>query len=346
MSTILVTGGTGYIGSHTVVELQQAGHHVVIIDNLSNSRLEVIDWITQISGIKPDFYKVDICNLVELEQCFQQLPKIDGVIHFAAFKSVNESVAEPLKYYHNNIASLVNLLRTSIAHGIKPFVFSSSCTVYGQPEKLPVSENTPLAVPSSPYGVTKQLNEVMLRDMIAAGAALDIIALRYFNPIGAHDSALIGELPIGIPNNLVPYITQTGIGIRKELKVFGGDYDTADGSAVRDYIHVVDLAKAHVIAVSRLLEHKNKAAMEIFNLGTGIGYTVLQTVKSFERVSGNLLPHQVVDRRPGDVAKIWADTTLANEELGWKAERDLDNMLLTAWNWEKYFRNNIEKTIQ
>lgn len=343
MSTILVTGGTGYIGSHTVVELQQAGHQVVIIDNLSNSCIDVLDWITQITGIRPAFYKIDICDSAQLQKCFSQLPKIDGVIHFAAFKSVNESVAQPLKYYHNNIASLVNLLNNCTTKEIKPFVFSSSCTVYGQPNILPVTEKTPLAVPTSPYGVTKQLNEVMLRDMIVSGANLDIIALRYFNPIGAHDSALIGELPIGIPNNLVPYITQTGIGIRKELKVYGGDYDTIDGSAVRDYIHVVDLAKAHVIALSRLLDHKNKAAMEVFNLGTGIGYTVLQTVKSFEKVSGKPLPHQVVDRRPGDVAKIWADTTLANEELGWKAERDLDNMLLSAWNWELNYRKKIEK---
>jgi UDP-glucose 4-epimerase len=330
---ILVTGGTGYIGSHTVVELQQKGYQVIIVDNLSNSSVKVLDSIEDITGIKPEFEELDLTDSNKTSDFFKKHHDIQAVIHFAAFKAVGESVEKPLLYYKNNIFSLVNILDGMLAHDIENLVFSSSCTVYGQPEKLPVIETTPLQPAASPYGETKQVSEKIIDDAVKA-TGIKNISLRYFNPAGAHDSAKIGELPIGTPNNLVPFITQTGIGKRKSLKVFGGDYNTPDGSCIRDYIHVVDLAKAHIISLERLLNKKNKRNNEVFNLGTGNGTSVLEAIRSFEKVSGKKLPYEIVDRRPGDVEKIYADTTLANQELGWKAVRDIDNMMLTAWNWE------------
>lgn len=339
---IIVTGGVGYIGSHTVVELQQKGYEVIIIDNLSNSFGWVVDKIAEISGIKPAFYNFDLCDFAKLKSFFNTIGKVDAVIHFAAFKAVGESVNLPLKYYRNNIFSLVNLLEAMQDAGLKNLVFSSSCTVYGQPDKMPVTENAPVKKAFSPYGKTKQIAEDIIEDFTNV-TNIKTIALRYFNPIGSHDSAIIGELPIGIPNNLIPYLTQTAIGKRNYLRVFGNDWNTPDGYCVRDYIHVVDLAKAHVIAVERLLEEKTKLNMEVFNLGTGTGYSVLEVIKAFEKVSGLKLNYQVVERRSGDIEQVWADTTFANKELGWKAKRDLDNMLLTAWNWEKALKEKEEK---
>lgn len=331
---ILVTGGTGFIGSHTVVELQLAGYEVEIIDNLSNSYAEVVGKIEQITGIRPGFTELDICDSNGLKQFFDTHPGIEGVIHFAAYKAVGESVEQPLKYFYNNLVSLINLLASMEEKGICNMVFSSSCTVYGQPDQLPVTEMAPLKPAMSPYGRTKQIAEEILADTINAHAGLKGIALRYFNPIGAHPSALIGELPIGIPNNLVPYITQTAIGKRESLRVFGDDYPTPDGTAIRDYIHVVDLAKAHVIAIARLLGQKGKHNFEIFNLGTGHGYSVMQAVKSFEKVSGLKLNYHICPRREGDIIQVWADTGFANQELGWKATRDIDEMMASAWKWE------------
>ncbi|MBA3899085.1 MAG: UDP-glucose 4-epimerase GalE [Bacteroidetes bacterium] len=330
---ILVTGGTGYIGSHTVVELQQKGYQVVIIDNLSNSSVKVLSSIEEITGIKPEFEKFDLADRAKALDFFSRHKDIKAVIHFAAFKAVGESVENPLLYYRNNIFSLVNILEGMTEFEVQNLVFSSSCTVYGQPEKLPVKETTPLQPAASPYGETKQMSEKIITDTVKA-TNIHNISLRYFNPTGAHDSAKIGELPIGIPNNLVPFITQTGIGKRESLKVFGGDYNTPDGSCIRDYIHVVDLAKAHIISLERLLEGKSKSNNEVFNLGTGNGTSVLEAIKSFEKVSGKDLNYKIVDRRPGDIEQIYADTSFANDELGWKAERDIDNMMLTAWNWE------------
>ena len=332
---ILVTGGTGYIGSHTVVELIQSGYKVVIIDDLSNSERKVLDRIEQITGVRPEFEQLNLTDSARLTTFFNKYTGISGIIHFAASKAVGESVEKPLLYYHNNLVSLINLIGSMKEKGIPSMVFSSSCTVYGQPEKLPVDESAPVQKPESPYGNSKKISEEIMRDSVAAYPELRMIALRYFNPIGAHESALIGELPLGVPNNLVPFITQTGAGIRKELKVFGTDYDTKDGSAVRDYIHVVDLARAHVIAVERLLKSEQKQNFEFFNLGTGNGYTVLEVIEAFEKVSGVKLNYQVVDRRPGDIEKIWADTKIANQELGWMAERGLDEMMKSAWNWQK-----------
>jgi UDP-glucose 4-epimerase len=332
---ILVTGGTGYIGSHTVVELQQKGYEVIIVDNLSNSHKDVIDQITKITGIKPGFEEFDLCDAEKTATFFKKHQDIRGIIHFAAYKAVGESVANPLIYYQNNLVSLMNLLKNMSERGIPYLVFSSSCTVYGQPEKLPVSEDSPIQKAWSPYGNTKQISEEIIHDTIQSDESLHAIALRYFNPIGAHESALIGELPLGIPNNLVPFITQTAIGIREQLKVFGDDYNTPDGTAIRDYIHVVDLAKAHVVAVDRMISGKGKKPFEIFNLGTGNGYSVMEVIKSFEKVSGEKLNYKIVERRPGDVEQVWADTTFANDELGWKAEKGLDDMMLSAWNWEK-----------
>lgn len=338
MKQILVTGGTGYIGSHTVVELQNAGFEVIIVDNLSNSSLEVLDGIEKITGIRPAFEQFDLVEADKLNVFFVKYPDIEAIIHFAASKAVGESVEKPLLYYRNNLVSLINLLEYQLKYGISNIVFSSSCTVYGQPDELPVTENTPRKDAESPYGNTKRVNEDILKDTIAANPAIKGIALRYFNPVGAHPSAIIGELPLGVPANLVPFITQTAAGLRGELKVFGNDYNTIDGSAVRDYINVVDLAKAHVIAVERLLYNKNKSGYEIFNLGTGQGVSVLEMVHAFQMATAVKLNYKIVDRRPGDIEKIWADTTLANEELGWKAETGLEETLLSAWNWEKRVR--------
>ncbi|NMB70902.1 MAG: UDP-glucose 4-epimerase GalE [Bacteroidales bacterium] len=338
---ILVTGGTGYIGSHTVVELMESGFDVVIIDNLSNSSIEVLDGIEKITGKRPLFEKLDLCDKNSLDQFFTRYPSIQAVIHFAASKAVGESVEKPLLYYRNNLLSLINLLECMMASGINPLVFSSSCTVYGQPDQLPVTENSPVKPALSPYGNTKQISEEIIRDTISSKAPLRAISLRYFNPIGAHPSGLIGELPLGMPNNLVPFITQTAAGIRKELLVFGNDYSTHDGTAIRDYINVVDLSKAHVVAIQRLVSQQQKAAYEVFNLGTGRGYSVLEIIKTFEKVTGVKINYRITGRRPGDIEKVWADTSLANNELGWKAEKTLEETLASAWKWEQYYRQNL-----
>ena len=337
---ILVTGGTGYIGSHTTVELIQEGFGVVIIDNLYNSEAEVVDRIFKITGTKPDLEVFDLCETDKLNLFFRNHKDIDGIIHFAAYKAVGESVGKPLDYYRNNLLSLINLLEAMKAFSIPHLVFSSSCTVYGQPERLPVSEDAPIQPAVSPYGNTKQIGEEIIRDTAAADMKIKAISLRYFNPIGAHPTALIGELPRGVPENLVPYITQTAYGLRDELKVFGSDYDTPDGSCIRDYLHVVDLAKAHVTAVKRLIENKNKTNYEIFNLGTGKGVSVLEAIKSFENVTGIKLKYTITGRRAGDIEKIWADPSKANNELGWKTASSLDESMKTAWDWENYIRKN------
>ncbi len=336
---ILVTGGTGYIGSHTVVELINAGYQVVIIDNLSNSEIETLDGIEKITGTRPGFEQFDLRDEQKTNIFFNKYPNIQAIIHFAASKAVGESVEKPLKYYENNLVSLINLLKAMQKNRAFGLVFSSSCTVYGQPDKLPVTEQAPIKKANSPYGNTKQISEEIIQDTINISDEINAIALRYFNPIGAHPSAEIGELPRGVPDNLVPFITQTAIGIRPQLKVFGNDYNTPDGSAIRDYIHVVDLAQAHVVAIERLLKKQNKKEYEYFNIGTGKGVSVLEAVKSFENVSGKKLNYKIVDRRPGDVEKVWADTSFANKELGWKATRSLDDAMLSAWNWEKKYRN-------
>jgi UDP-glucose 4-epimerase len=337
---ILVTGGTGYIGSHTSVELIKEDFDVIIVDNLYNSEADVVDKIQMITGVKPLLEVFDLCDQVKLDSFIQRNRDISAIIHFAAYKAVGESVTKPLEYYRNNLFSLVNLLDTMKRYGIPDLVFSSSCTVYGQPEKLPVTEDAPLQPATSPYGNTKQIGESIIRDTTFSDKKIRAISLRYFNPIGAHPSALIGELPRGIPENLVPYITQTGYGLREELKVFGDDYDTPDGSCIRDYLHVVDLAKAHVVAIKRLIEDRVKTNYEIFNLGTGNGVSVLEAIKSFERVSGIKLKYKIVGRRAGDIEKIWADPSYANKELGWKTLSSLDEAMKTAWDWEKTIRNN------
>jgi UDP-glucose 4-epimerase len=336
--TILVTGGTGYIGSHTSVELIEEGFNVVIVDNLYNSEASVVDRIHQITGVKPVLEVFDLCDQEKLDLFFRKYKDISAVIHFAAYKAVGESVNKPLDYYRNNLVSLINLLDSMKRHAIPALVFSSSCTVYGQPEKLPVTENAPLQPAISPYGNTKQIGEEIIRDTTSSDKNIKAIALRYFNPIGAHPSALIGELPRGVPENLVPYITQTAYGLRDELKVFGNDFDTPDGYCIRDYLHVVDLAKAHVIAVKRLVEERNKDNYEVFNLGTGTGVSVLEAIKSFERVSGIKLKYRITERRQGDIEKIWADPSYANKELGWKTLSTLDEAMKTAWEWEKAIR--------
>lgn len=338
MKQILVTGGTGYIGSHTAVELQNAGYEVVLVDNLSNSSIDVLDGIEKISGIRPAFEQFDLVDKDKVDALFAKYPNIEAIIHFAASKAVGESVEKPLLYYRNNLVSLINILECQIKFGVDNIVFSSSCTVYGQPDQLPVTELTPRKDAESPYGNTKRVNEDILHDTIAANPQIKGVALRYFNPVGAHPSALIGELPLGVPANLVPFITQTAAGLRDELKVFGSDYDTPDGSAIRDYINVVDLAKAHVVAVERLLKKKNKAGFEIFNLGTGTGVSVLEAVTAFEKSTGVKLKYKIVGRRAGDIEKIWADTTYANQELGWKAETGIEETMLSAWKWEKKLR--------
>ncbi|WP_329904737.1 UDP-glucose 4-epimerase GalE [Porphyromonas pogonae] len=334
--TILVTGGTGYIGSHTTVELQQSGYNVIIIDNLSNSSADVINGIEAITGIRPKFYEGDCNDEKTIERIFTENPGIAGVIHFAASKAVGESVQKPLLYYKNNILSLIVLLEAMQRHGTQGIVFSSSCTVYGQPEVLPVTEDAPIQEAISPYGNTKQINEEIIRDTIHAGVNFKAILLRYFNPIGAHPSALIGELPLGVPQNLIPYLTQTAAGIRAELSVFGDDYNTPDGSCIRDYINVVDLAKAHVIAIQRMLDEKKQSdALEVFNVGTGRGVSVLELINTFEEVTGVKVPHKIVARREGDIEQVWADPTKANSVLGWKAQETLGDTLRSAWKWQK-----------
>ncbi len=336
---VLVTGGTGYIGSHTVVELQSAGYDVVIVDNLSNSQLDVLDGIEKISGIRPTFEQFDLVDKTKTEAFFKKYSNINAIIHFAAYKAVGESVDKPMMYYRNNLISLMNIIDCMSKYNVPNLVFSSSCTVYGQPEELPVTENAPIQKANSPYGNTKQISEEIIQDSIVANPKLKTIALRYFNPIGAHPSALIGELPLGVPQNLVPFITQTAIGIREQLSVFGNDYKTPDGTAVRDYINVVDLAKAHVIAIARLIEDKNKNNFEYFNLGTGRGASVLEVIESFERSNQQKLNYKIVGRRAGDVEQVYADTSFANDELGWKAEKTLDETLVSAWKWEKKIRS-------
>ena len=338
---ILVTGGTGYIGSHTTVELIEQGYEVVIIDNLSNSEAFVIDIIEQITGVRPKFYEFDLLNESKLNDFFDEHSDLNGVIHFAAAKAVGESVEKPLMYYRNNLFSLVNILQGMKDNNIENFVFSSSCTVYGQPDELPVTENAQVKPAESPYGYTKQVNENILKDTIASGANIKGIALRYFNPIGAHHSGLIGELPIGVPANLMPFITQTAYGIREQISVFGDDYSTPDGSCIRDYIHVVDLAKAHIIAIERSINNKNLSNYEMFNIGTGNGFSVLEVINAFESSTGEKLNYKIVGRRAGDIEQIWADTTIGNEVLGWKAEKTLEEMTLSAWKWEQNYRKNI-----
>jgi UDP-glucose 4-epimerase len=335
---IIVTGGTGYIGSHTAVELIEQGFDVILIDNLYNSEAIVAEHIDNITGIKPHLEVFDICDKKKLNTFFKKNKNIEAIIHFAAYKAVGESVNKPLEYYRNNLVSLINLLEVMNQYSIPSMVFSSSCTVYGQPEKLPVTEDAPLQPAISPYGNTKQIGEEIIRDACAAYQEIKAISLRYFNPIGAHPSALIGEMPSGVPENLVPFITQTGYGLRSELKVFGNDYNTPDGSCIRDFLHVVDLAKAHVIAVRRLIENKNKKNYEVFNLGTGKGVSVLEAIKSFEHVSGIKIKYTITGRRPGDIEKIWADPSYANKELGWKTMSSLDEAMKSAWEWEKKVR--------
>ena len=332
---ILVTGGLGFIGSHTVVALQERGFDVVIIDNLSNSSLEVLGGITKITKSSPEFENIDLRNKSAVIEFFEKYPDIEGVIHFAASKAVGESVEKPLLYYENNISSLVYLLQQLSEKSKPKFIFSSSCTVYGQADKLPITESAPVKKAESPYGNTKQIGEEIIQDSCEVGKNLRAISLRYFNPIGAHPSANIGELPIGTPQNLVPFITQTAIGKRAELSVFGNDYPTLDGTCIRDYIHVMDLAKAHVIALERLIDEEQSSNYEVFNLGTGTGNSVLEVIHSFEKVSGVNLPYKITNRREGDITAAYADTTKANEVLKWKAELTLDDALKSAWKWQQ-----------
>lgn len=338
MKKILVTGGLGFIGSHTVVELQQTGYEVIIVDDLSNSSEDVLEGIVGITGKRPIFEKLDLKQKSEVSALFLKYTDIEGVIHFAASKAVGESVQKPLEYYENNIASLVYILQELSKKQQAAFIFSSSCTVYGQAEEMPITESSPIKNAVSPYGNTKQIGEEIIRDTCSANANLQAIALRYFNPIGAHPSGAIGELPIGVPQNLVPFITQTGAGLREELSVFGKDYPTEDGTCIRDYIHVVDLAKAHVVALRRLLLGENEENYEVFNIGTGKGSSVLEVIQSFERVSGKSLKYKIVDRREGDISVAYADTTKANAVLGWKAEGTLDEGVRSAWDWERKIR--------
>ncbi|QTD38806.1 UDP-glucose 4-epimerase GalE [Polaribacter batillariae] len=332
MKKILVTGGLGFIGSHTVVELQNAGFEVVIIDDLSNTTLKVLDSITEITGKKPDFYQIDLRIKNDVKNFFDT-NKVDGIIHFAAFKAVGESMQKPLDYYENNLSALVYLLQEMRDRKIDHFIFSSSCTVYGQADELPITEKAPVKKAESVYGNTKQIGEEIIEDASKAHG-INAIALRYFNPIGAHESIKIGELPLGVPQNLIPFVTQTAAGIRKELSVFGDDYPTPDGTAVRDYIHVVDLAKAHIAALQRLINKKNKKSFEFFNVGTGTGSSVLEVIKAFEKASGKPLNYKIVGRREGDITAAYADTTIANKELNWKTEKTLDEALASAWQWQ------------
>ena len=332
MKKILVTGGLGFIGSHTVVELQNEGFEVVIIDDLSNTTLSVLDSITEITGKKPAYYNIDL-RVKKDVTAFFDANKVDGIIHFAAFKAVGESVENPLDYYENNIGSLVYILQEIRDRKLDNFIFSSSCTVYGQADELPITENAPVKKAESPYGNSKQIGEEIIAESSKAHN-FNAIALRYFNPIGAHESVKIGELPLGVPQNLIPYVTQTAAGIRKELAVFGDDYPTKDGTAVRDYIHVVDLAKAHIAALKRLVNRNNKQNFEFFNVGTGTGSSVLEVIKAFEKASGKPLNYKIVGRREGDITAAYADTTIANKELNWKTEKTLDEALDAAWKWQ------------
>lgn len=338
MGKILVTGGTGFIGSHTVVELIKAGYEVVLVDDLSNSSVKILTQLETITGQKPEFVEMDLCDEVKVKELVANYPDITGVIHFAAFKAVGESVQKPLKYYKNNFYSLINLINAFESK--VDLVFSSSCTVYGQPDVLPVTEDAPVKKAESPYGNTKQIAEEILTDTCAVSPDLHVISLRYFNPVGAHDSALIGELPIGVPQNLVPFITQSAIGKRGPITVYGNDYNTPDGSAVRDYIHVVDLAKAHVAAIKRLEDAKAEGNYEVFNLGTGKGSSVLEIVKAFEESTGEKLNYAIGPRRDGDVEQVWGDVTKSTEVLGWKAELGINDMMLSAWKWENYIKDN------
>ncbi len=340
---ILVTGGLGYIGSHTAVELQQSGYDVVIVDNLSNSRPEVLGSIEAVTSKKPYFEKADCTDRAAMEAVFTKYPGIKAIIHFAASKAVGESVQKPLLYYRNNIVSLLNLLELMQEHNVKGLVFSSSCTVYGEPDKLPVTEDAPTKPATSPYGNTKQINEEIIADYAKTQDNFAAILLRYFNPIGAHPSALLGELPNGVPQNLVPFITQTAIGIRQSLKVFGNDYNTPDGSCIRDYINVVDLAKAHVVAIERILACRQQEKVEVFNIGTGRGLSVLELVEIFQQTTGVELNYEITGRRPGDIEKVWADPQKANKELGWKATTPVEDTLMSAWKWQLHLR---EKGIQ
>ncbi len=337
--TILVTGGTGFIGSHTSVELIEAGYDVVIVDDLSNSKIEVLDGIEKITGVRPAFEQVDLRDRKATENVFRKYPKIEGIIHFAASKAVGESVQKPLMYYRNNIVSLVNLLELMPEYGVEGIIFSSSCTVYGQPnpENLPVTEDAPHQKATSPYGNTKEINEQIILDYIHSGANIKSIVLRYFNPIGAHPSALIGELPNGVPNNLIPFVTQTAMGIRKELTIFGNDYNTPDGTCIRDYIYVVDLAKAHVAAMKRILDKKSDN-IEYFNIGTGHGNTTREIVETFEKATGVKVNWKFGPRREGDIEKIWGDCTKVNTVLGWKADTPLSDVLASAWKWQEKLR--------
>lgn len=341
MTKILVTGGVGFIGSHTVVELIQAGYEPVIIDNLSNSSINVLDGIEKITGKRPHFAQIDCQDKAAMAKLIEEQGPIDAIIHFAASKAVGESVEKPLLYYRNNLVSLLNLLELMQQYSIQHLVFSSSCTVYGQPEILPVTENAPIQPALSPYGNTKQICEEVITDAAYADKNIHAILLRYFNPIGAHESAEIGELPIGVPQNLIPFVTQTAAGIREQLKVFGNDYNTPDGSCIRDYINVTDLAKAHVAAVKRLTEGKQKKSVEVFNIGTGRGLSVLEIINAFEKVTGQSLNYAIVGRREGDIEQVWADPTFANEELGWKAEKSVEETLLSAWKWQERLKAKV-----
>jgi UDP-glucose 4-epimerase len=335
---ILVTGGTGFIGSHTVVELINEGFEPIIVDNLSNSSADVLNGIEKITGVRPVFEQFDLTDQENVNAFFQKYNGIEAIIHFAASKAVGESVQKPLLYYRNNLVSLMNVLEAMKLFGTPNLVFSSSCTVYGEPDRLPVTEISLIKEAGSPYGNTKQICEEMIRDTMQVNSALKAISLRYFNPIGAHESALIGELPLGVPANLVPYITQTAAGIREKLSIYGNDYPTPDGTCIRDYIHVVDLAKAHVHAIKRMLEGKNKTNYEVFNIGTGRGLSVMELVNAFQKVNGVEVKYQLVDRRAGDIVAVYADTTLANNELGWKAQSTVEETLKSAWEWEKRVR--------
>ena len=335
---ILVTGGTGYIGSHTVVELQNSGYEVVIIDNLSNSSADVVDNIEKVSGVRPIFEELDCLDYEGLNTVFAKHKGIKAIIHFAASKAVGESVQKPLLYYRNNLLSLINILELMPQHGVEGIVFSSSCTVYGQPDELPVTEKAPIKKAESPYGNTKQVNEEIICDTIKSGSPISAVLLRYFNPIGAHPTALLGELPNGVPQNLIPFLTQTAIGIREKLSVFGNDYNTPDGSCIRDFINVVDLAKAHVTAIERILDKKQKQAVETFNIGTGRGLSVLELINLFEKSTGVKLNYEIVGRRAGDIEKVWANPDYANNELGWKAEISIEETLKSAWAWQLKLR--------
>lgn len=337
-SLILVTGGTGYIGSHTVVELQNAGYDVVIVDNLSNSNRDVVDGIERITGLRPAFVEADCTDMNAMKKLFDSYQGIKGIINFAASKAVGESMHKPVLYYRNNLNTLMNLLDLMADYGVKGIVFSSSCTVYGEPDVNPVTEQSPIKKATSPYGNTKQISEEIITDVINSGAPFKSIILRYFNPVGAHPSAEIGELPNGVPQNLIPYLTQTAIGIRKELSVFGDDYNTRDGYCIRDFIDVVDLARAHVIAIDRMLEDKSEKKIEIFNLGTGNGLSVMELINAFEKATGVKVPYRIAPRRAGDIEQVWADPSYANNVLGWKAETPIEDTMKSAWAWQQRLR--------